>query len=199
MEQIISKKEFDELMSMEGKIIGAGIKPSAQFILKEEGEESLKKIEETITNLGYPLKFKEIKTISFYPLGLLAVFLIVVKRIFKYDDKRFEEMGKFAVKVPMVLRFLVRHFLSVDMWAKKGSSYWKRFFTAGSHEIPEWDEKKGYLINKIRGVRFPQSFCQITKGAHAGIMQMVVGKKVTCEETKCVHRGDEYCEFVLKW
>ncbi|GAI52915.1 unnamed protein product, partial [marine sediment metagenome] len=31
------------------------------------------------------------------------------------------------------------------------------------------------------------------------IIQMIVGSKVTSEETKCVHRGDEYHEFLLKW
>ena len=41
--EIISKEEFDELMSIEGKIIGAGIKPSGEFILKEEGEEGTQK------------------------------------------------------------------------------------------------------------------------------------------------------------
>ena len=63
MEEIIIKKELDELMSLKGEVKGAGIKTHGEFILKEEEEEGLKKLEEIVTKLGYSIKYKEIKCV----------------------------------------------------------------------------------------------------------------------------------------
>lgn len=70
MEPIISKEEFNELMKIEGKTRGVSIKDYGDYILKEKGENGLRGLEEAITRTGYPLKFKEIKAMAFYPLGL---------------------------------------------------------------------------------------------------------------------------------
>ncbi len=93
MNEIISKQEIEELMKIEGKVRGLPFKTEAEFIQKEEGEEGLKRLEDAMKNIGYPLKYKEMRAMDFYPIGLLAVHLVVIKRLFNYDDKKFEEMG----------------------------------------------------------------------------------------------------------
>jgi KaiC/GvpD/RAD55 family RecA-like ATPase/predicted hydrocarbon binding protein len=39
---------------------------------------------------------------------------------------------------------------------------------------------------------------QYLAGTLAGAAELVLGKKVRCDETKCVSKGDDYCEFVCK-
>jgi KaiC/GvpD/RAD55 family RecA-like ATPase/predicted hydrocarbon binding protein len=39
---------------------------------------------------------------------------------------------------------------------------------------------------------------QYIAGTLAGATELVLGKKVRCHETKCVAKGDDYCEFVCK-
>jgi KaiC/GvpD/RAD55 family RecA-like ATPase/predicted hydrocarbon binding protein len=39
---------------------------------------------------------------------------------------------------------------------------------------------------------------QYLAGALAGAAELVLGKKVQCTETKCVAKGDNYCQFVCK-
>ena len=39
---------------------------------------------------------------------------------------------------------------------------------------------------------------QYLRGHLVGLAGTLLGKKFTCEETKCLFMGDEYCEFVMK-
>lgn len=40
--------------------------------------------------------------------------------------------------------------------------------------------------------------CHLTRGYRVGGFEALTGKKWTCEETKCLSKNDEYCEFELR-
>ena len=199
MEQIISKQELEELMNLKGEVKGTGIKTHGKFILKEEGEEGLKKLEDTIAEFGYPIKFREIKATTLYPFGVEAVILLAIKRLFNYDNKKFNEMGKFHAKVSLIIRLFLKHFVSLERVSEEGPKIWRRYFTIGNLEAPEINEEERYLIFRVKDFKFHPLHCQILMGSIPTIIQMIVGKKVTNQETKCVHRGDDYHEFLIKW
>ena len=143
MEQVISKKEFDELMKLKGEIRGAAIKEVAEFILKEEGEEGLKKLEDVITKAGYLLKYRDIKTMEFYPLGLEAAILVVTERIFNYDEKKFQELGEFAPKTSVILiRIFLKYFVSLKKVMKVAPTIWKRHYAVGNLKVIELNENE---------------------------------------------------------
>jgi hypothetical protein len=198
MEQVISKDEFDELMKLKGEV-RSGIKTHGEFILKEEGEKGLKKLEDTILELGYPIKFRRIKATTFYPLGAEAIVLLAIKRLFNYDDEKFQEMGRFHAKSSLIIRLFIKYFVSLKSISKKVSDMWKRYFTVGNFEIVELDEEKKRAILKVTDFQLHPIHCQVFKGSISTLVQMIVGSKVTMEETKCIYRGDEYHEFLLKW
>lgn len=199
MEQVISKEEFNELMKLEGEVKGTGIKTHGKFILKEEGEEGLKKIEETMAGLGYPIKLKGIKSTTLYPFGVEAAILLAIKRLFNYDDKKFNEMGRFHAKSSLIIRLFMKYFVSLERVSEEGLKIWRRYFTIGSLEVVEVDEEKRHMIFRVKNFWFHPLHCQILMGSIPTIIQMIVGGKVICEETKCLYRDDEYHEFVLKW
>lgn len=199
MEQVISKKEVDELMRLKGEVKGIGMKTHGQFILKEEGEEGLKKLEDAIAELGHPIKFREVKATTSYPFGIEAVVLLAIKRLFNYDDERFQEMGRFHTKMSLIIRLFMKYFVSLEKVSKESSQMWRRYFTVGDFEIVEIDKEKRRIIFRVKNFQFHPLHCQILKGSISVIIQMIVGHKVTAEETKCIHRGDEYHEFLLKW
>ncbi|XOB40899.1 MAG: hypothetical protein ACKKMP_03375 [Candidatus Nealsonbacteria bacterium] len=199
MEQIILKEEFDELLKLKGEVKGTGIKTHGEFILKEEGEEGLKKLEDVMLTLGHPIKFREIKATTSYPFGVEAVILLAIKRLFNYDDKKFQEIGRFHSKSSLIIRLFMKHFVSLERVAKESSQMWRRYFTVGDIEVVEIDKEKRRIIFKVKNFKFHPLHCQILNGSIATIIQMIIGHKVTAEETKCIHRGDEYHEFLLKW
>lgn len=202
MEEVISKKEFDELIKMKGEVMGIAF-VGDRFILKEEGEEGLKKLRDTLIGLGFPPEDAEDERVRMrksYPMGWIAISLLAIKRLFDYDDKKFQEMGKFQVKFfPLVTRFFMKYFVSLERAAEEAPKIWRRYYTVGDFRVLESDKEKRYRISRLENFRLHPLSCQHLKGYLSGMIQMIVRSEVTCEETKCVHRGDEYHEFLFKW
>ncbi len=75
----------------------------------------------------------------------------------------------------------------------------------GITEIKEIDLDKGYMKavvkNPLIGSRDSKDTVAkdfISAGVFAGMLEFVTKKKLTCEETMCIAKGDPYCEFVVK-
>ena len=200
MEEIISKKELEEFKKIKGEVRGIVIRTYGEFILKEEEEKGLKKLEDEMAKVGYPIKYKKIKVTSFFPLALQAVNLTVVKRLFGYNDKKFQEMGRFESKADtMIIRFFMKYFISLDIAAKAVPKMWRTYFTVGDIKAIELNKEKKYIILRLENFYHTPIICENLKGYFQGLTKMIVKKETICEETKCIHKGDDYHEFLLTW
>ncbi len=199
MEEVITKKEFDELMSIEGEVRGVAFKTASGFIIKEKGVEGLKKIEEIITELGYPIEFRKIKIMNFYPVGLIGVIQLLLHRLFNFDKKKFIEMGTFESKVSLIIRLFMRYFVSLKAVIKEVPKMWKKYYTAGELKVIELNEKEKSAVLRLENFKIHQFHCYDLIGYFPSVLQMIVGGNPICEETKCVFLGDKYHEFLLKW
>jgi len=200
MQEIISKEEFNKLMSFKGEAKGTGLKSYAEFILKEEGERGLKRFEEALAKAGYLMKYQDIKPTYLYPVGEWILFLLVAKRLFNYDDKKFQEMGIFQVKVSTLIRFFMKYFVSIERASGALPKIWRQHFTIGDFSTVELNKEKKYIILKLENfVDYDPVECQLIIGVLIGSVQMILNSKVICEETKCSLRGDQHHEFILKW
>ncbi len=198
-EEIISKEELSKLMKINGEVRMVGIKSYLDFILKEEGEEGLKKIEEAMLSFGFPLKREKIRKMDFYPLNQLAVLLVTIKKLFNYSDEKFQEMGTFQVRGSLLLTMLVKYLVSLNRAAKELPNLWRKHLTVGDLIAVELNEEKKYLIMRLENYRMHPIHCQILKGYFLASLQRIIRETGTCEETKCIFRGDDYHEFLVKW
>ena len=194
----MTKEEIDELMKIEGAVRGQGILENIDFIREEKGEEGVKKLEDTMVQLGYP-EYREIKPMSFYPIGLNAATLVAIKRLFGFDEKKFQEMGRAESKVSLFIRLFLKYFVSFERIAREAPKVWRKYSTVGNLKVVEYDKEKRYGILRVENYRLIPIQCHLFIGYFSNVIQMIIGKEATCEETKCVHRGDEYHEFLLKW
>ncbi|MBZ9572269.1 hypothetical protein KJA15_02990 [Patescibacteria group bacterium] len=200
MEQIISKEEFNELMKIEGEVKEEPLKTTLEFVLKEKGKEGLKKLEDTMAKLGYPIKYQEIRSRDLYPIGLMAITLLVIKRLFNFNEEKFREMGRFEAKISsLIIRVFMKFFVSLERMAKATPKMWKRHFTVGDLKTIELNKEKRYAILRLKNFRLHPLHCQALIGYFSSVVEMIVRSKATCEETKCPFRGDEYHEFLVKW
>ena len=198
MEQVISKEEFNHYMAIKGETIGMAIIEYKEFILKDKGKKGLDKLEKTMAEIGYP-QYKKIKPMKFYPLGLYALTLIAIERLFHFDDEKFQKMGRFNAKLSMIIRFFMKFFVSLERVAKVVPRMWRRYYTVGDLKTVEYDVKKKYALLRLEKFKLHPLHCQVCKGYFSTILGIIVGSPVICQETKCVHRNDEYHQFLLKW
>jgi hypothetical protein len=196
---IISKEEFDELMSLEGEIRGSVVKNAVEFTVKEKGEKALKKIEGVMKNLDYPTKYREMDSTTFYPLGLEAITLLMIKRLFNFDDKKFQELGEYELKSSLMIRIFTKYFGSIDRIVKMLPKIWEKHFSVGKLTVVDYSMEKRRGTVKIENFRLHPLYCQHLIGVFGTALRMVLKTPVICEEIKCIHRGDEYHEFSFSW
>jgi histidyl-tRNA synthetase len=75
----IKKEELDKLMKIEGEIKGVAFQADAKYILEKEGEEGLKKLEKRVKEFGYPIDYRTVRALNFYPIGLRVISLLLIK------------------------------------------------------------------------------------------------------------------------
>ena len=201
MQEELTKEYIQKLIEIRGKIGGTPFKTDMEFVLKEKGEEGLKKLEEELEKLGHPIKYKEIKSMEFYPAGLRALSLLAIKKTFGFDDKKIEEMGFFAVKVSFFVKLLLKYYISPEkVFFEKAPRLWSKQVTDGELVPIEFNKEKKQAVVKLININLHPVYCRYLQGYMSGILKMlIVTEKVTCQETKCAFRGDEYHEYLIKW
>ena len=135
----------------------------------------------------------------FYPLGLEGLTLLIIKRLFNFNDETIKEMAVRQAKTSILIRLFTKSFLSVKKAAVLVPKMWRTIYTVGEAEVGEINEEEKYAVLIIKDFLIIPIYCLYLIGYFSSILQLIVGNKVTCKETKCPFKGDEYHEFVLKW
>jgi hypothetical protein len=199
MKEIINKEIAKKLMQKKGQVRGIALKSHQEFIIKEKGSEGLELLENVMAELGCPIKYKEIKSLNFYPLGLEAVALLAIKKVFGFKDEKFEEIGVFQTKTSLILKLFMKYFSSVKVMAEKSPDIWRKYYDVGDLRVIESNEKEKRLVIRIENFKIHKLHCHHLKGYIKNVVRMTTNRPVSCAEKKCIFEGDDYHEFVVKW
>ena len=199
MPEIINKEIAKELIKIKGEVRGVALKSHQDFIVKEKGKEGLKSLEREMEELGFPIKYKEIKIMEFYPIGLEAIALLAIKKLFNFEDKKFEEIGIFQSKLSWIIRLFMKYFSSLELILKKAHQIWEKYYTVGELKVVELNKKERYVIMRLENFNLHSLHCRHVKGYCENVIKMTIKKPVTSEETKCPSLGDNYHEFIVRW
>ena len=197
---MLSKEEADKLMKIKGNAKGAIFQAHAAYIRAEKGEAGIKKVEDGLENLGYPLRFEEIKPMEWYPEAHSVLTILVAKDAFNWNDNDISDMGNSAPKYSTIVKLLMRYFLSLERTFKESPKYWRKHFDFGKVETVKFSEKEKYLIVRVKDYAVHPIVCLFHAGFFKGLAHFVLkSEKINVEETKCIHRGDPYHEYVIRW
>ena len=201
MEDILSKKELKEYMAWEGEGRGYTIKLETNYIRRKEGEEGVKKIEEAMTKVGYPVKYSEVKALQFYPIGVEVLTLLAIKRIFNYGNEEFYDIGASSVKDPLISRglFISKSLLSLERIQMAAPGVWDKYYLIGSLSIPEYNKEEKWAVVRFANFHHHPLNWEIVRGGVITVFELIYGKKIVCEQTKSIFRGDDCHELIMKW
>lgn len=187
-------------MKTEGEARGITFKTDADFILRKKGGKGLRKVEVELKNLGHPLKYKEIKSMNFYPIGLRILSLLAAQKALGFSEKDIEQMGASAPKLSLLIKLFLQFFFSVEETMKQVPKMWEKHYTIGQLKAEIYQDKKCAVV-ELRDFAIHPVFCCYLNGYFSTVLQMVVKSRVTSKEVKCLFKNaqDKYHEFLLKW
>jgi len=199
VKEIITKELADEFIKLEGEVRGISIKADGENILEKNGEKGLKKLEAKLSEIGHPVEFKKVKTMNFYPLGLKAIVLLSIKEVFEFSDEDISKMGEFQSKLSLIIKTFMRYFFSLQKMAQKTQDLWSKYYTVGTLAVIELNEKEKRGILRLKNFKLHPLHCKLLCGFFGSIVKMMVKNPTTCKEIKCMFKGDDYHDFLIKW
>lgn len=200
--QKITKQFIKNLLNIKGEVRGTTLKTDFQYILEKNGEGGIIKLEKRLKELGSPIDYKNIKAMSFYPLGLRMVSMLVIKEVFAFDEKKLEQMGKNAPKASLIIKLLLKYFVSPKKAIMEQTpGGWRKHYTIGELESVEYNEQKKYWQVRLKNFKISPLFCcYYLKGYFCGVIEMMAGVSgATGENKKCIFKGDKHHEYLIKW
>ncbi len=195
------KQEAELLMSKPGSVKGEVFRTHAIYIKYREGEEGLKKLEEKMKEIGFPLVFSEIKPGNWYQEALSALVVLTAKNIFNWTEEDVYKMGSSAPKHSFIVKIFVKHFVSIKEIFARAEQYWEKHYNFGSFEKVEFNEDKKYIIVRIKGYEFhPIIYNVYFRGYFNAIAKLSVkSNNVKTDLIKNVLDGDDYNEYKISW
>lgn len=198
-EEKLFEEEVRELLKKPGNVKGEAFKSHQSFITSKVGEEGFKKVEEKLAEIGHPVDFKSIEPYKMYPAPLAILVVLVAKKIFNWDDEIIKESGKFNLKNSFILKTFLRYFVSPESFPVFLPKYWQKEYDFGTIEAVKTDNKNE-LIVRVKGYDLHPLNCTAFIGVGEEALKYVTrSRKIISTETKCIHRGDEYHEYVVSW
>ncbi len=193
------KETADEIASVKGNVKGDAINLHAAYVRKMEGDDGLRKVEEKLKELGYPLEFAKVNKFEWYPIYLADLVILVSKEVFNWSDEDIFRMGKESVKHSFIFRLLLSHTLSVEKLFKSTSYMWKRYFDYGDIEPVKMEED--HILVRMKEYKVHPLVCQhYYPGYFLTLVKICLpDKKITIKETKCFFKGDPYHEYKIEW
>lgn len=197
---MLTKEEVENLMKIEGNVRGEGLLTNIEYVRLRKGEEGVKAVEKKLEELGYPVVSKKIQPLEWYPEALGVLVILVIKEVFNLTDKDIFEMGAFAPRISFVIKMLLKYFLSARKSFKESPKYWSANYDFGELEAHEFNEKKKYVVLRVKKFKFHPILCVYLAGYMLQFAKYVIkSKEVTIKETKCMLKGNLYHEYVIKW
>jgi len=198
----MTKEEIENLMKTEIETRGVVFQTDRDYVLEKKGENGLKELEAELERMGHPIKYKQIKSMAFYPAGLRVLSLQAMKNVFGFDDEKIKEIGNIATKKSLIIKLFVRYFLSTErVFFQEAPRLWQKHWTKGTLVPVEMDEKQKRALLRLENFNLHHLYCSVyLRGYFAGILQMIIKTpQISCEETKCSLKGDEYHEYLIQW
>ncbi|MBL7142435.1 MAG: hypothetical protein ISS83_02180 [Candidatus Pacebacteria bacterium] len=193
------KEKIDILMRIEGSMRGELLRDNLIYLKKREGERAVEKMEDRLRELGYPLMLGDIKSYEWYKDPFCAVFMLVFREQFNWNNEDIVNLGRFSPRHSFVMKMAFKYLVSAKTAFWAAPKLWHKNVDYGEIEPHEINEANKYLIFRLKEYGLHPLVCLYIKGYFIGLFELIGKKKVQAEETQCTFRGDPYHEYKISW
>jgi hypothetical protein len=190
--------ELSEIIHSPGYVRGVVLCTDAKYVLRDGGEETLKRVQIEAEDMGFPIDYGNVKQMNWYPIGLRAISLFAIKNALNWDDEKLMKMGMSAPKHSIITKMMLRFFVSMDILSEKAQHYWNKHYSVGSVMV-KVDNSSAFIC--LRGCNMPRALAPYLEGYFIGATSMVIGnhQHIGLAESIWMHGDGECNEFVLNW
>lgn len=197
---MLDPRTANELMETPGQVRGAVFLTDSEYIRRHHSDEALEKIVQTMETAGHPIRYGDMKSMVWYPLGLRALTFHAIREVLSWSDDEFRTMGNNAPKYSFIVKLLMKWFTSPRTAFNHAPEYWRRHYDVGCLEIDDLNEHDRYAVFRIKDFKITPLYCIYLEGYFKRLFQFTFpGKRIMIKETHCMSRGDPCHAFRAEW
>ncbi|UCH89563.1 MAG: hypothetical protein JSV49_02645 [Thermoplasmata archaeon] len=178
-------------------VYGGVFHPMFEYVRERHGVEGVDKLFRKAMERGYtsPIQQKEYKIGKKYPFDDHLIFL--KSYIELYGEADFDRMTRATANKKGIVGFFIKWKGTPELLIKKAGEYWPNFHDFGKLEGIIENDNTGY----VRGydISLDPIFCRSLTQYFTGIMENLKLEEFMITKTKCVHKGDNNCEWEIHW
>ncbi len=194
------KKFIEEEQNSLRKVKAEVIRIEKNYILEKEGEEGIKRVLERVKELGGELDLEKLNSLTWEEEWKSSVLVAVSADVFKWTEEDIFQMGRYSPRASFFIKSIIQYLISLEVVFNNMGKYWNKHHNFGSLEGKEINEKEKYLILHKKNFLTLPEMCIYHAGYFQGIAEFVIkGKNIKTKETKCMHKGDSYHEYIISW
>ncbi len=176
------------------------VRTNKEYIVSKEGEEGLEKVKQRMEELGGAIDFVELNKKTWEEDWKNSLFIATAREVFGWTDEDVFEMGRYTPRASFFIKSIIQYLASLDVVLQNTGKYWDKHHDFGRLETVEYNKEEKYIIIRKYDFLMHPVMCSYHAGYFKGISEFVVkSENLTVEEVKCMHKGDEYHEYIIKW
>jgi predicted hydrocarbon binding protein len=188
------------LMEKPGRTKGESIMFVVDYIKNKRGEEDFSRLEKKLEEMGYPFDFNKVKPFDWIKEGYVALTLNLAKDLFEWTDEDIFNAGKEEPKKSFITKILMKYLLNLEKTLEEATIYWEKFYDFGFMEMVKYNKEENFFVLRVHGYDIDEVMCKYHAGFFFTMAQFnIKSKDISIEESKCVHRGDDCHEYIVKW
>ncbi len=197
---MITRSEFQDIINLEGQVRGSALNTDAAYIESRGGKKGMHSVQEKFRQLGYPIEYRNIRDMAWYPVCMRVLSLRVIQDVFDMKDEEIRHMGDTAPKFSFIVKVFMK-FTGVPEHAfTRIPEYWRMHYSIGDMRINELNSEAGYLIVHLGSFMLHPILCVYLEGYFRRLLQFsFVTDEVRSRETKCAFDGAEHHEYHIAW
>ena len=187
-------------MSDRVRIKGFAVRGLLKYVKESGYPGGIPKLLDTLPEEDRKHFAERILSSQWYPYPAFAVLARAIDtEIAKGEVAVLEDVGRSSGHLDLggVFKF-VKSILSIQRVVGRASAYWSRYCDVG--ELTVIDSSANHYI--VRLTEFPdiaEEHCHMICGWMRGLGDGARAEDVDIRKTRCVHRGDPYCEYQGNW
>jgi predicted hydrocarbon binding protein len=182
------------------KIKGATLEMTVSFIKQAFGEDQFAQVTAVLEIADREVLSGKIHASKWYPFRLYERILTAMDNVLGDGDGSLcYKCGRYDAEYDLNSLY--------KLFYKKGSPQfiisnamfvWRTFFDSGRVEVENVGDKTA-CFRVLGADEYASVVCREIEGWLEKTTELSGGRNATVEETKCRVKGDEFCEYVIKW
>jgi hypothetical protein len=197
---VITRSEFQDIINLEGQVRGSTLNTDAAFVKSRGGKDGLHTVQETFRQLGYPIEYRLIREMGWYPACLRVLSLRVIQDVFDLKEDGMKGMGDTAPKFSFIVKVFMKFAGMPEHALTRIPEYWHMHYSIGDMRVDEMNDQAGYLVIQLTDFMLHPILCSYLEGYFRRLLQFsFVTHDVRSKETKCAFNGAPYHEYHIAW